>query len=532
MRIRPWKAAAVLAVLGGSLAIVAGCSDKKTLSPNTPIISLSHTTLVYASYAGSVPNPAAQRVTVTNAGVGTMSYSVTTDSPWIELGPITDVDFLVTIRSEELAVGSYEDTVTVTSMQAANSPVHIRVLLTVTGQLAVSSTWLGYTALSGGDNPEARAVQVSALGGTEVAYSATSTSAWIVLDSASGTTPGNVVIGIDVSTQSGGIYYDSVVVTSPDLPDSRLKILVRLAVSSWSEQMPGGGDLAFVLRGVTFVDALHGWASGYLPHAAWPSAVVCRTEDGGGTWEILSDHMPTGAYEGVAFTDINSGWIAGDSGRLIHTIDGGDHWTTVDDLPIDSNVSLVNLIFTSPDSGWIVGSHGTILATTDSGDTWLLQSTPLNDNLADLWYLNSQESWVCGNHGAILHTSNGGTTWTAQTAASTTDLRGICFVDASHGWAVGEIGTMIRTTNGGVTWTALPKVTDKLLLDVFFVSATHGWAVGFGGLILQTTDGGDTWDQQPSGTDQAIFDIFFIDENIGVVVGESGIIMRTLSAGY
>jgi photosystem II stability/assembly factor-like uncharacterized protein len=533
MHLRPWKTVIALSVWGAVLMVISGCADKESISPNTPIIGLSATTLVYSSYAGSLPNPAAQIVTVTNTGVGDMTFAASSDCPWIETLLINDSEILITVRSETLATGSYEDTVTVTSTQAANSPTHIHILLTVKERIAVSPALLDFAALSGGDNPDSQIVQLTALGGTDVAYNAVSAPDWILIDSAAGTTPGSLVVKIDVSLLIGGIHRDSIIVTSSDLPNFRATIPVRVAVSSWSQRLPppSGSEWSFVLRGVTFVDAQHGWASGYRPHSTWPEAVVCRTEDGGDTWEILN-YLPNGVFEGLAFTDANTGWVAGDSARLMRTINGGDTWTMVNGLPIDSSISLVNLVFVGPDSGWIVGSFGAVLATTDSGDTWRRQNTPVSDDLSDLWFLDNQEGWVCGNHGTILHTTNGGASWTTQTAGTGADLRGICFTDAGYGWAVGENGAMLRTTNGGATWTALTGVTDGLLLDVFFVSATRGWVVGFGGLILQTTDGGNTWEQQLSGTDKAIFDIFFIDDNIGVVVGEAGIVLRTLSGGY
>ena len=74
--------------------------------------------------------------------------------------------------------------------------------------------------------------------------------------------------------------------------------------------------------GVSFADALHGWAVGM-------NGVILATTDGGVTWTVQNWGAAAWLYD-VAFPDASRGWAVGSDGTIIATSDGGATWTAQD----------------------------------------------------------------------------------------------------------------------------------------------------------------------------------------------------------
>jgi uncharacterized protein (TIGR03437 family) len=94
-----------------------------------PVISLSASSLSFAyTVGGTTPPP--QTVSVTNAGGGSLAYSVVSNSAWLtasaEGGAIT-----IFVSTSGLAVNTYQGAITVTAAGASNSPQTISVSLVV-----------------------------------------------------------------------------------------------------------------------------------------------------------------------------------------------------------------------------------------------------------------------------------------------------------------------------------------------------------------------------------------------------------------
>src|SRR3989338_3642154 len=73
----------------------------------------------------------------------------------------------------------------------------------------------------------------------------------------------------------------------------------------------------------------------------------------------------------VFFLDGSNGWVVGNSGRILKTVDGGTTWTQQNS---GVNVNLNKIYFLNDTYGWVVGDPSntiTILYTNDGGDNWL-----------------------------------------------------------------------------------------------------------------------------------------------------------------
>jgi len=99
--------------------------------PSPPSIVLSSTQLQFSYITGGAP-PATQRVTVSNGGDGSLSWSASANFPWI-VAAASLSSLTLAIDPTGLAVGTYRGSVSVAAPGATNSPQTIAVTLTVAG---------------------------------------------------------------------------------------------------------------------------------------------------------------------------------------------------------------------------------------------------------------------------------------------------------------------------------------------------------------------------------------------------------------
>jgi len=231
--------------------------------------------------------------------------------------------------------------------------------------------------------------------------------------------------------------------------------------AAWSRQ-----DLTPWTNGFTvqFIDANNGWAivgTGTFPDI---SGAIIHTTDGGSTWssQLTADRK----VAVLSFIDVNNGWIALDSldssGDLIppleilHTANGGTTWSS--QLLENTGDGYNDIQFTDLNNGWVIGNSATMLRTTNGGVNWNPISNtgvpPGSDNVG-LFFLDANTGWVgnqlSGNSPIVLHTTDGGSFWTMQNPIVQFKVFSIYFVDGDNGWLSADFGGIAHTTNGGGT---------------------------------------------------------------------------------
>ncbi len=517
----------LLAVLSLTLlAGLVGCnSDDGGVAPG-PILNLSTASLAFTGVAGGA-NPPSQRVTVTNGGTGDMTFTATKTAAWISLVPNTSNTIYVEVYTTDLDAGEYNDTIIVSSPQASNSPRRVAVKLTIAHGLAVNPGSFRFTALRNGDNPPVKKLAIINNGGGGIDYTITGTGSWITLSKVAGVATDTVEVGAASSTLASGVYSGRLTVASPQTANQVI-VTCSLMVSSWDRQELG---LYFDLRDVDFVDAAHGWLTGFIGNNPGHVGVIMATSDSSRTWQQVHLENNTN-MGGISMIDENKGWAVGDSAVLLKTINGVD-WTRVTDLPVADSINLWHVLFVSANRGWIIGTNGTILHTNDGGTSWLPQNSSVDVSLAGVYFVDENEGWIVGNNGRILHTTLAGHDWTLQASGTISDLWGIYFADSQNGWVVGRDGILLHTTNGGQNWlSSFPGPTVQFQQITFADDALHGWIVGQTGTIMYTADGGATWNQQLTGVTNWLFDVHFFDTNRGLVVGQEGLVLKTLGGGF
>ena len=304
---------------------------------------------------------------------------------------------------------------------------------------------------------------------------------------------------------------------------------------SWKAQHSGTD--ACLLR-VTFVDDQHGWTVGR-------SGTILATRDGGRSWQSQGDGSAYLLCD-IRFIDEDEGWAVGASNNyengaeLLHTDDGGEHWTHVDaGIPTDlghpdSHVTarLYSIAFSGRRTITIVGSAdqwalmgGIRLHSQDGGDTWEVELT--GTSCQSVCYATDKLGWIACSAGIIYKTSDAGATWERQDTPGGYGLISIDFANSEVGCAVGSIGTVLRTDNGGDTWEEITRGNRSPVEDIQFADSLNGWVAGYGGL-LRTTNGGFTWEQTDCTANQALC---FLDADEGWACDYMGNLSKTADGG-
>jgi len=103
-----------------------------------PVIGFDPSSLSFAAKEGG-PNPPSRTLSITNAGIGTMPWSVTvsSDAAWLSLSPDSgtssgEIDKVtVSVDISGMSAGDYSATITITAEKAPNTPQTVPVDLSI-----------------------------------------------------------------------------------------------------------------------------------------------------------------------------------------------------------------------------------------------------------------------------------------------------------------------------------------------------------------------------------------------------------------
>ncbi|HEX8563061.1 MAG TPA: YCF48-related protein [Flavobacterium sp.] len=274
---------------------------------------------------------------------------------------------------------------------------------------------------------------------------------------------------------------------------------------------------------VFFLNENLGWA------ANGNAAEVYKTTDGGTTWTLQLSEANLGSnnfyFRNVEFLNENIGFVGTLNGVFLKTIDGGNNWEEVTNIPTNP-VAICGLDAVGTSTIYGCGAWfwpAFIIKSTDSGATWsYTDMSPYADALVEVLFKDENIGYASGQKdgvgGIILKTINGGQTWTQIYSTN---------IDGEYVWKLqilasapntmfGSVesvapmpGKLIKSTNAGVTWVS-KNVPDTDIQAVGFVSPTHGWMGGHHTGFLETFDAGATWTPMEIGSN--LNRIFFIGD--------------------
>jgi Photosynthesis system II assembly factor YCF48 len=161
----------------------------------------------------------------------------------------------------------------------------------------------------------------------------------------------------------------------------------------------------------------------------------------------------------VQFVSASVGWVVG-SDRIMHTADGGRHWTV--QFRTSQAAQLGTVDFIDASDGWVTGASE-VLATTDGGAHWRALPEPCRAIRTVHFVSPDGDFAVAGGNlpyvgvsspplagGMLLRTTDGGQHW--QPVATPPGVQSVCFSGTRRGW-LGAEGNIYGTVNGGRSWT-------------------------------------------------------------------------------
>jgi Secretion system C-terminal sorting domain/Photosynthesis system II assembly factor YCF48 len=166
--------------------------------------------------------------------------------------------------------------------------------------------------------------------------------------------------------------------------------------------------------------------------------------------------VKTGVTEnltGVQFLNTSIGYIWGNNGTLLKTINGGLTW-----LPINTGIvsTIKKVQFTDENTGYMMADNA-IQKTTDGGTVWTLVSLPASILWQDFHFFDASNGQICGytgQTGYIHTTSSGGAAW-AQLYTDAIAFSQLNYSTGTVGFVYGETSNnplALKTTNTGIAW--------------------------------------------------------------------------------
>ena len=133
-----------------------------TQGAQAPTLQISPLSLSYSAVSGG-SNPATQTVNISNTGGGTLNWTLSKTQSWLSLSQISGsgpAAISVSPSITGLAVGTYNDVITVTAPGAGSSPNYVNVSLTVSAAVPITGSgnqfYVATTGRSNGDGSLSR----------------------------------------------------------------------------------------------------------------------------------------------------------------------------------------------------------------------------------------------------------------------------------------------------------------------------------------------------------------------------------------
>ena len=274
-------------------------------APVPPVIGASPTSLSFTATQGGA-NPAAQAVSISNTGGGTLTWSASDSVPWLTLSPASGTGngaMTLTVTTGTLATGSYSGTITLAATGAPS--VTIPVTFTVSAApvppvIGASPTSLSFTATQGGANPAAQAVSISNTGGGTLTWSASDSVPWLTLSPASGTGNGAMTLTVTTGTLATGSYSGTITLAATGAPSVTIPVTFTVAAASTISASPTSLSYAATQGGAN--------PSSQTVTVTNTGGTLTWTASGNATW--LSLTPASGSGTGTLTAGVNTAGLA------------------------------------------------------------------------------------------------------------------------------------------------------------------------------------------------------------------------------
>jgi photosystem II stability/assembly factor-like uncharacterized protein len=218
------------------------------------------------------------------------------------------------------------------------------------------------------------------------------------------------------------------------------------------------------------------------------------------------------AYTGYFTSD---GWVCGNNGTVLKTVNLGNTWLNVSGNGIPSDVLLVTIV-----AGWFntyvvltAGSRGDttfVYRSTNQGQNWSQVFRQNGGRINAIGKINNGKVFMqgnpVGNRWSVWKSTNGGLTWDSsgmrliQTGNETSANNSIA--STSNAVVFGtDNGRLYFSSGNGANWRTIltPGETEPLAIDFSFTSdSVFNGYTGGNGILLYTSNSGTNWETLPS----------------------------------
>jgi photosystem II stability/assembly factor-like uncharacterized protein len=259
--------------------------------------------------------------------------------------------------------------------------------------------------------------------------------------------------------------------------------------------------------------------------------MVVLSDDGGRQWRQA--RVPVSVtLTSASFADARQGWIAGHSGVVLHTSDGGESWSLQTDgvalaqaalvqaqrLPVadsdrersiqeaqrlvddGADKPLLSICFADARRGMVVGAFGLAATTGDGGKTW----TPCRDRLPNPMSLHlytvarHDQTWVvAGEQGVLMRSGDNGASFQALTSPSGRTLFTATATQEGGFVFAGLLGAACRIVPGSAAIMPIQLSAPLTILSSAQLRDGRVMLLAQGGRVLASSDGGGHFTEQP-----------------------------------
>jgi len=283
---------------------------------------------------------------------------------------------------------------------------------------------------------------------------------------------------------------------------------------------PTGADLHAVRHG----SGTGLWACG----GQGDEGVVLHSADGGDHWSAMGQPFDQPLYD-ILFVNDTTGYASGQRAEVFKTTDGGVTWSKLwinpPAFPLEYRKPLRHIVALTDSLLFFVGGAdyeaGLIARTPDAGITWSVHTFTFE--LRDAWFTGSDEGYACG-YGSLLYTDDAGMSWQAVKAPGGyfTCLTGV----GGTLWMGGFDGSIYRSVDGGAGWTPAEDPNGMLGKRNHFneLDALAGTLAlcGPDGLLAFSRDGGQAWHSARSFDGTHLKGLVLTGAGNGIACGTAG----------
>jgi uncharacterized protein (TIGR03437 family) len=195
--------------------------------------------LTFSQPQGGSPSPPQTLTMIPVGGDGaTFNATITqvTGGNWLQIDRTSGAatgDILVSVRPNQLPVGTYTARITISFINSISPPVQIPVTLNVVSAQRVdaSVSQLTFNHTLGGSPPAPQTFTITGSPGPSNFTVGTTSSGWLTVNAASGTTPAQITASVTVTGLAPGTYNGSITITAPGAAGSPITIPVTLNIS-------------------------------------------------------------------------------------------------------------------------------------------------------------------------------------------------------------------------------------------------------------------------------------------------------------